>query len=168
MYSYSVLCFWYEDHKNNIWDFRKFRRSPGDRIQMSLFSYQMVLCLCAFVFFTCLYLRGLAWFLAPVLPLDSYVALWFSLGFSFLISKMIGGVTDFMYLFKFLAVLGLHWCAWAFSSCSMRSFHCDGFSRGAQAPRHAGSVVVADRISGMWNLPWPGIKPVFLHWQVDS
>ena len=27
-----------------------------------------------------------------------------------------------------LAVLGLHWCSWAFSSCGVRASHCGGFS----------------------------------------
>ena len=27
-----------------------------------------------------------------------------------------------------MAVLGLHCCTWAFSSCSVQAFHCGGFS----------------------------------------
>ena len=27
-----------------------------------------------------------------------------------------------------LAVLGLHWCSWAFSSCGVQASHCSGFS----------------------------------------
>ena len=37
------------------------------------------------------------------------------------------------YVFIPLAVLGLHCCAWALSSCSKRGFHHGGFSCGAQA-----------------------------------
>ena len=61
-------------------------------------------------------------------------------------------------MYLFLAVLGLHCCTWAFSSCGKRgllsscsawSSHCDGFSCGR-----------AQLSCGMWNLPGPGIKPV--------
>ena len=78
------------------------------------------------------------------------------------------------------------------SSCSARASHCSGFSCcGAQALGKRASVIVARRLSscgsrmlersrlcscgawvqllqGMWNLPRPGIEPVYLHWQSDS
>ena len=46
--------------------------------------------------------------MALALPLDSHVALWSSPGFSFLISEMIGGVTDFIYL--------NFWLCWVFTA----------------------------------------------------
>ena len=84
-----------------------------------------------------------------------------------------------MFIYLFLAALGLCCCAWAFSSCGERGYsllqvqasHCGGFSccrawaLGARA-----SVVVAHGLSscgaralllrGMWDLPGPGIKPM--------
>ena len=82
-------------------------------------------------------------------------------------------ITFFLKIYLFWAVLGLHWCAWAFSSCSERGVgatlhygawasHCSGFfwckawawelnncTEQAQVPR------------GTWNLLRPGIKPMF-------
>ena len=73
----------------------------------------------------------------------------------------------------YLAVLGLHWCTRAFSSCSKGGYsllvvcwpRCGGFfSHGAWALGHVGCQLwwcmrlVAPWI---WSLPRPGIEPVF-------
>ena len=53
----------------------------------------------------------------------------------------------FYYLFT--AVLGLHCCTWAFSSCESRghsSLECLGFSLGSTSSRSTGSVVFAHRL----------------------
>ena len=102
------------------------------------------------------------------------------------------------YFFFFLAVLDLHFCAWAFSSCGMRGLlfvavhrllivvasHCGGFSccgawaLGAWASvvvvhglYRAGSVVVAHGLScstACGNFPDQGLNLCPLHWQADS
>ena len=72
-------------------------------------------------------------------------------------------------IYLFLAVLGLHCCWWAFSSCSeqglrsscgARASHCGGFSCfRAQALGPVGSVVAKHRLSSCGNrslvAPWP-------------
>ena len=93
-----------------------------------------------------------------------------------------------LYLFKFLALLGLHCCA-GFSlvvalACGTCTSHCSGFSCcEAQALRHTafigcrrGSAVAAPGVSGsvwgMWDISGSGIKPMspalaadfFYHW----
>ena len=51
-------------------------------------------------------------------------------------------------MYVFLAALGLHCCAWAFSSCDERASHCSGFSRcGTRALGARASVVVAHGLS---------------------
>ena len=62
-----------------------------------------------------------------------------------------------------LAVLGLCFCTWAFSSCNVRASHCSGFwfSR-ARALEHAGCSSCgtwAYLLHNMWNYPRPRIKP---------
>ena len=58
---------------------------------------------------------------------------------------------NFIYLFLFLAELGLRCCTWAFSSCceqgllcsySVWTSYCSGFSCGAQAPGMQASIVL--------------------------
>ena len=85
-------------------------------------------------------------------------------------------------IYLFWAVLGLHWCAQAYSSCGKWGLlssciarvasHCGGFSwSGAQALGRTGFLVVvvhglsscgtlAQSPRGVWGLPWPGIKLV--------
>ena len=77
-------------------------------------------------------------------------------------------------------MLGLRFCARAFSSCGeratlhrgVRASHCRGLSCcGAQAPRRAGSVVVAHGPSCSAEcgiFPDQGSNPCPLHWQADS
>ena len=92
------------------------------------------------------------------------------------------------YLFLFLAVLGLRCCAWAFSSCGEQGLLFVAVrglliavaslvaEHGLQVPGlqqlwHMGSVVVAHGLScsvACGGLPGPGLKPMSLHWQVDS
>ena len=69
------------------------------------------------------------------------------------------------YLFIYLAVLGLHCCACAFSSCGKRRLlssggawasHCSGFPYCRACVLGAGALLPL----GIWNLPGPGIKPM--------
>ena len=54
-----------------------------------------------------------------------------------------------LFIYLFLAALGLRCCAWAFSGCGARASHCGGFSYcGAQALGAGASVVVAHALSG--------------------
>ena len=83
-------------------------------------------------------------------------------------------------IYLFLAVLDLHCCTWAFSSCkwgllsscSVWVSHCDGFSCcRAQALGCVGSAVVAHRLNcpvvcGILPDQGSGLCP--LHWQMDS
>ena len=54
-------------------------------------------------------------------------------------------LNKFLYfIYLFLAALGLHGCAWAFSSCGERASHCGGVScGGAWALGVRASVVMA-------------------------
>ena len=70
------------------------------------------------------------------------------------------------FLFIYLAVLGLHCCACAFSSCGKRRLlssggawasHCSGFPYCRACVLGAGALLPL----GIWNLPGPGIKPMF-------
>ena len=73
----------------------------------------------------------------------------------------------------FLAALGLHCYAQAFSSCSelgllsscrAQASHCHGFSccsTQTLRPRLSSCGTRAQLPYGMWDLPEPGIKPVF-------
>ena len=87
----------------------------------------------------------------------------------------------FFKLYLFLALLGLHCCAWAFSicskwgllsSCSLRASHCGGLACcGAQAQGCMGTVAVAYGLScptACRILPDQGLNPHALHWQADS
>ena len=81
---------------------------------------------------------------------------------------------NFFFTYLFLAALGLHCCAGAFSSCGERELlsswgarasYCNGFSScGAQAAveqlQLMGSRARTYLFHSMWNLPEPGIKPV--------
>ena len=82
--------------------------------------------------------------------------------------------------FFFLAVLGLRFCARAFSSCGERG---PLFIAVCRPLAVAASPVVEHRLQtrrlssrgsrawwlrGMWDLPRPGLEPVSLHWQADS
>ena len=73
--------------------------------------------------------------------------------------------------YLFLAVLGLCGHMWAFSSCSRLGLrcscwawapHCGGFSceHGLWGACASAILVHGLRCWGMWNLPWPGIKPM--------
>ena len=95
---------------------------------------------------------------------------------------------NFIYLFLFLAVLGLHCCTQAFSSCSeggllfiaVRRFLIAVASlvaehglqaHGLQQLWHAGSVVAAHGLScsvACGIFPDQGSNPCPLHWQADS
>ena len=83
------------------------------------------------------------------------------------------------------AVLGLHFCAWTFLSCSKRAglgwgllsscvwvSHCSGFSCcGAQALGNVGSVVVVDELScpaAFEIFLNQGLNLYPLHWEMDS
>ena len=66
---------------------------------------------------------------------------------------------NFIYLMYFcLTVLGLHCCAWAFSSCSeqvllrcsVQASHCGGCSCGAQATGMHTSVLAVLSSCSMW------------------
>ena len=67
----------------------------------------------------------------------------------------------------FSHVLGLHCCAWAFSSCCERASHRHAFSC-CRAPAlgiegfHSCSGTGAQLPHGMWDLPRPGIELVSL------
>ena len=94
---------------------------------------------------------------------------WFSVGFLF-----------FFFLIYFLAVLGLRFCARAFSSCGERghsSSRCAGLSLSrplllwSTGSRRAGSVIVAHGPScsvACGVFPDQGSNPCPLHWQADS
>ena len=84
-----------------------------------------------------------------------------------------------LFIYLFLAVLGLHYCT-DFSLvvatrgyslvCSPWTSHCRGFSCGVRAPDGQVSVVVAH---GLWSMaygifPEQGLNPCLLHWQADS
>ena len=101
-------------------------------------------------------------------------------------------VFKLIYLFSFLHALGLCCCVPAFSGCAelgllsavvhrlltAMASHCSGFSCGLQALGPGPSVVAACGPSacgtqawlphGMWELPRPGIKPMFPALEVDS
>ena len=79
----------------------------------------------------------------------------------------------YLFIYSFLAVLGLCCYTWAFSSCSKqgllsscgaRASHCGGFSCcGAQALGHVGSVVVGcTGLVALWHVkfPRPGVEPM--------
>ena len=89
-----------------------------------------------------------------------------------------GTCLSFFYLF--LAVLGLCFCARAFSSCGERG---PLFIAVSGPLTIAASLVAEHRLQtrrlsscgswaqllcGMWDLPRPGLEPVSLHWQADS
>ena len=80
-------------------------------------------------------------------------------------------------IYIFLAVLGLHCCAWAFSSCDLQGLlQCMGSTLlcllllgvWALGPQASAAVVCGlsscaawvQLTSGMWNLPGPTIEPV--------
>ena len=76
-----------------------------------------------------------------------------------------------IFIYLFMAVLGLRFCARAFSSCGKRghsSSRCTGLSLSwplllwSTGCRRAGSVIVAraQPLRGMWDLPRPGLEPV--------
>ena len=87
---------------------------------------------------------------------------------------------NYLFIYLFLAVLGLHFCARAFSSCgergatlhrSARASHCRGLSLRSTGSRRAGSVVVAHRPScstACGILPDQGSNLCPLHRQADS
>ena len=77
-----------------------------------------------------------------------------------------------------MAVLRLRCCSRAFSNwgeqrillsvCDVWAFHWSGVSCcGAQA-LECGFSSCREGLSGMWNLPRPGIELMSLHWQADS
>ena len=90
--------------------------------------------------------------------------------------------TFIIYLFIYLlAVVGLRFCARAFSSCGKRgplsSSRCAGLSLSrplllrSTGSSHAGSVVVAHGPScsaACGIFPYQGSNPCALHWQADS
>ena len=99
-----------------------------------------------------------------------------------------------LFIYLFWAALGLHCCAWAFSSCSKRGWgllfvvvrglliavasRCRARALGARASvvvarglQSAGSVVVAHGLScsmACGIFPDPGSNRCPLHWQADS
>ena len=80
---------------------------------------------------------------------------------------MILGFWMLSFVFFFLPVLGLHCCAWAFSSCCEWASHHHAFSccraraLGIEG-LHSCSGTGAQLPHGMWDPPRPGIKPVSL------
>ena len=76
------------------------------------------------------------------------------------------------FIYIFFAALGLHCCAWAFSSCSERcysSLRCVGFSlwwllllqsRGSRRAGFRSCGPRAQLLRSMWDLPRPGLEPV--------
>ena len=69
-------------------------------------------------------------------------------------------------IYSFLVAKGLHYCPWAFSSCSEQGLfsafhaqdsHCDGIPFAEQTLEH---WLGACGTTGMWDLPGPGIEPV--------
>ena len=92
------------------------------------------------------------------------------------------GSPKFIYfIYLFLAALGLHCCAWAFSSCGEQGPLFAAVHRllivvatlccGAQALGARASVVVAHRLScsvACGIFPDQGLNPCPLHWQPDS
>ena len=85
-----------------------------------------------------------------------------------------------LFLYLFMAVLGLRFCARAFSSCGERG---PLFIAVRRPLTMVASLVVEHRLQmrrlsscgsraqllrGMWDLPRPGLEPVSLHWQADS
>ena len=86
----------------------------------------------------------------------------------------------YLFIYLFMAVLGLRFCARAFSSCGKRghsSSRCTGLSLSrplllwSTGSRRAGSVVVAHGLScsaARGILPDQGPNPCPLHWQADS
>ena len=86
----------------------------------------------------------------------------------------------YLFIYLFLAVLGLHFCARAFSSCGKRGplfIRCTGLSLSrplllrSTVSRRAGSVVVAHGLScsaACGIFPDQGSNPCPLHWQADS
>ena len=81
--------------------------------------------------------------------------------------------TSFFYFFKFLAVLGLHFCARAFCSCGERGSLfiavCGPLTITAslvaehrlQTRRLSNCGSRAQLLRGMWDLPIPGLEPMF-------
>ena len=81
-----------------------------------------------------------------------------------------------LFIFLFLAALGLRCCGWTFSSCSAWTSYCSGFCCcRASAPGSRGFSSCDSRapesgfsghgprdwfLRGMWNLPGSGIEPV--------
>ena len=86
----------------------------------------------------------------------------------------------FFLIYLFLAVLGLRFCARAFSSCGKRG----PFFITVHGPLAVAASLVAEHglqtcrlsscgsqdqlLRGMWDLPRPGLEPVSPHWQADS
>ena len=75
---------------------------------------------------------------------------------------------NFFYLF--LAVLVLHCCTWAFSSCGVWTSHCSGLSLQSTCSRVCGfqqlwymDLVVPPHVQSS-----QGLNPCPLHWQADS
>ena len=86
----------------------------------------------------------------------------------------------YVFIYLFLAVLGLHCCARAFSSCGkqgplfivvrgpltvMASLVAE---HRLQTRRLSSCGSRAQLLHGMWDLPRPGSNPCPLHWQADS
>ena len=87
--------------------------------------------------------------------------------------------TLYLFIYLFLAVLGLLFCAWAFSSCSSgghSSSRCAGLSLSrplllrSTGSRRAGSAIVAHGPNcsvACGIFPDQGSNPCSLHWQAD-
>ena len=80
-----------------------------------------------------------------------------------------------LFIYLFLAVLGLHFCARAFSSCgkwgSLLIAVCRPLLLQSTGPRRTDSAVVAhgpSRSPACGILPDQGSNPCPLHWQADS
>ena len=86
----------------------------------------------------------------------------------------------YLFIYLFLAVLGLRFCVRAFCSCGEwghSSSQCAGLSPSrplllwSTGSRHAGSVIVAhwpSRSAACGIFPGQGSNPCPLHWQADS
>ena len=86
----------------------------------------------------------------------------------------------YLFIYLFLAVLGLRFCARAFSSCGKRG----PLFITVHGPLTVAASLVAEHrlqtrrlsncgsqaqlLRGMWHLPRPGLEPVSPAWQADS
>ena len=100
--------------------------------------------------------------------------------FFFFFKAVLYFLNFYLFIYLFMAVLGLRFCARAFSSCGERrhsSSRCAGLSPSrplllrSTGSRRAGSAIVAhgpSRSAACGIFPDQGLTPCALHWQADS